>query len=237
MSFLDHFIERTDDPNSHTPKPDKKKKDSSTNSVPPINLMGNSNNITQTYVNPAYMPAGTNMTTGSISNEDIQSFAKHFDDLFKKANLPGPDYYEFQSMCQAMGNLPDETKFAAVFNGLKVQGLTKEGLLQTAGTYINVLEEDEKNFASAIDEKIISDIKNKRATAEQKKGEIKKKEEMIEALKGDITKETGEIADLEKDANEQEAKANIKSATYKTVCDARKNAILMDVEKIKTIIK
>jgi hypothetical protein len=65
-----------------------------------------------------------------------------------------------------MGNLPDETKFAAAFGGLSVQGLTKAKLLETATTYIGVIDEDSKKFNSALDSKILSEIKTKRTNAE-----------------------------------------------------------------------
>ena len=60
-----------------------------------------------------------------------EKFTHYFDKLFAEANLPGPDYYEFAKMIQAMTAIADEkARFSAAFAGLSAQGL---GQKQTPG--------------------------------------------------------------------------------------------------------
>src|SRR6185312_16630432 len=84
-----------------------------------------------------------NSSPGSASTAGDQRFSEYFDNLFREANIPGPDYYEFARMISAMQAIPDDrSRYAAAFAGLQVQGLEKEKLLSTAGEYLRVLAGD-----------------------------------------------------------------------------------------------
>jgi hypothetical protein len=220
MSFLDLFIERTeDDKSSNSTKP-------ATNSaVPKLSLNSVSPSI-QTFP-----------TSPAPQSQDMSKFNEHFDSLFSQANLPGPDYFEFSKMCQAMAALPEDAKFPAVFMGLQVQGLTKEKLIESANHYIAIIDEDTKKFNDAIDGKIIADVQAKRLTVENKKKALQEKITMIAQLQAELEKDNMEIENLTAEANDQEKKATEKASIYKMACEARKTSIFTDVQKISTYIK
>ena len=220
MGFLDFFIEREETPTETVPK-----------NVPP--------SLTKNITVPPVPAASTSAYQGtvSVSQDDLQKFNQHFDELFEKANLPGPDYFEFSKMCQAMNTLTEEIKFPAAFGGLQVQGLTKEKLVESANHYINIIDEDASKFNSAIDQKILAEVQNKRSAAEKKRKSISEREEMIKNLQQEIANEFSEISKLESEALDQEQKANQKSMTYKAACEARKVIISSDLQKINSLIK
>jgi hypothetical protein len=220
MGFLDFFIEREETPTESVPK-----------NIPP--------SLTKTTAVPPVPSASSSTYQGtvSVSQDDLQKFNQHFDELFEKANLPGPDYFEFSKMCQAMNTLTEEIKFPAAFGGLQVQGLTKEKLVESANHYINIINEDASKFNNAIDQKILAEVQNKRSAADQKKKSISERQEMIDNLKQEIANEYSEISKLESEALDQEQKANQKSMTYKAACEARKVIISSDLQKINSLIK
>ena len=81
-------------------------------------------------------------------NADADKFNHYFNKLFEEANIPGPDYYEFSKMVEAMRSIPDEeARYVAAFAGLNVQGLDKTRLLSTASEYLQLLDKDAANFS------------------------------------------------------------------------------------------
>jgi hypothetical protein len=223
MGFLDMFIEKTDEP---------AKPEASKNTPPKLGAqppMFDSGSVVS--------PSVSVSPTVTVNSDDTQKFMQHFDELFDQANLPGPDYYEFAKMCQAMSALPDDTKFTAAFSGLQVQGLTKIKLLESAQHYIAIIDQDAAKFNTAIDQKILADVKQKRDDIEKKKKALADKVQLIAQLQAELANDNNEIATLTSDADEQERKATEKGAIYKQACQMKKDQISGDLNKINTHIK
>lgn len=212
MGFLDLFIERTDE-----------KKPVATVGLPSIK--------------PGVLaPSSANLSSVAPAQQELDKFAVHFDELFDKANLPGPDYYEFTKMAQAMVGLTDEVKYPAVFGALKIQGLTKPKLLDTAAQYIKVIEDDEKQFASILDTKVLADINKKKSFLETNNDSIKKKEELIVQLQTEILQDKQKLTTLESEIVANERLYNDKTVVYKAASENRKVLIKADIDKINRII-
>ena len=97
----------------------------------------------------SYQPAKPQPTasyTGTAAGNSYAStgnskFKEYFDKLFKEANIPGPDYFEFSKMIEAMQAVPDEqVRYITAFAGLSVQGLDKQKLLATLRNTCNCLK-------------------------------------------------------------------------------------------------
>jgi hypothetical protein len=216
------FVEKTDSPQEEKPVMDTKKSIMTT-----PNVLGTLGNLTAA-------PAANNI---QASAADLSKFVQHFDDLFNSANLPGPDYYEFIKMSEAMGALGDEIKFPAVFNALKVQGLTKAGLLNSAQEYIKIIDNDAVQFNAAIDQKVVAEIEANKAKVENLRNMIKNKTDMILALQKEIEQHTQEIQVVSTAIQDDESKLSIKINSYRTACESKKMAITTDIQKINSLIK
>lgn len=154
-------------------------------------------------------------------------FLQYFDKLFSEANLPGPDYYEFSKMIEAMNAIPDEkARFCAAFAGLKVQGLDKQKLLSTAADYLKLLDEDASNFNSSIDSAL-----QEKVLAKQK--EMEEKARRIQELTGEITDLHNKISLLKAEINENQEKIEASTSGYRTEGQNMRNRILLHLEKIK----
>ncbi|MBE7173830.1 MAG: hypothetical protein INR73_24870 [Williamsia sp.] len=179
----------------------------------------------------ASLPRNTDAVT-STSTVVFASdkFKVYFDNLFKDTNFPGPDYFEFSRMIEAMSAIPDEkTRFVSAYAGLSLQGLDKDKLLKTANQYLQVIDSDAKNFQSTVDkalqEKVVGKKKEMEATAKR-----------IQELSREINELNTKIEALNNDVRENEEKIHSNSNTYKQESDNMKNKILQDVQKINQYI-
>jgi hypothetical protein len=175
-------------------------------------------------VTPVYTET-TVKTYQPVERDD--RFVQYFEKLFKDANLPGPDYFEFSKMIQAMSSLSDEkARYVAAFAGLSVQGLDKAKLLSTAAEYLRVLETDAANFGSTVDEALQEKVFLKKKETEEKAMRIEQLRSEINELYRQIELLTGEIRE-----NEEKIESN--SGSYKRESETMKMRIEKEIEKIK----
>jgi uncharacterized protein YoxC len=159
--------------------------------------------------------------------ENSAKFREYFDKLFRDANIPGPDYFEFSKMIAAMISITDEkARYSAAFAGLSVQGLDKTKLLSTAADYLRVLQTDAANFDSTVDAAL-----QEKVHAKQK--EIGEKTSRIEQLSAEINELHRQIARLNDEIKENEEKIENNSGGYKAESEKMKTRIMDDIEKIK----
>jgi uncharacterized protein YoxC len=164
------------------------------------------------------------------SSEGSQKFKAYFEKLFNESNLPGPDYFEFSKMVEAMSAIPDEkTRFATAYAGLSIQGLDKSKLIDTAGKYIEILEQDAKQFHATVD-KALED----KVTA--KKKEMDDKAKRIQDLTREINDLNNRIQILNNEIRENEEKINSNTGSYGVESQNMKARISRDIDKIKQYI-
>jgi hypothetical protein len=163
----------------------------------------------------------------NVPSNSIEKFNQYFDQLFNEANLPGPDYFEFAKMTQAMATIADEkARFSAAFAGLSVQGLDKIKLLQTAEAYLKILETDAANFNSTVDAALAEKVQAKHQ-------EMAQKEQRIEQLTREMSDLQNQIQLLQLEVKENEEKIESNTGGYKLAAGKMKQQITMDIEKIK----
>lgn len=159
--------------------------------------------------------------------QNSDKFRQYFDKLFRDANIPGPDYFEFSKMTEAMNSITDEkSRYSAAFAGLNVQGLDKEKLLSTAAEYLRVLKTDSDNFDSTVDAAL-------REKVHDKQEEIKEKNKRIALLSQEIEDLQQQVKMLNNEIKDNEEKIESNSGAYKIEMEIMTRRILQDIEKIK----
>ncbi|GAB2811742.1 kinetochore Spc7 family protein [Ferruginibacter profundus] len=169
----------------------------------------------------------TPATTRAATADNSEKFKQYFDKLFSDANLPGPDYFEFAKMTQAMSGIADEKlRYSSAFAGLNVQGLDKNKLLETAAAYLKLLETDAANFSSTVDAALAEKV-------QAKQQEILNKQQRMEQLQREIADLQNQIQLLHAEVKENEEKIENNTGGYTTASENMKQQIALDIEKIK----
>ena len=162
--------------------------------------------------------------------ESNSKFSEYFNKLFAEANRPGPDYYEFSKMAEAMQGIPDEkARYCAVFAGLQVQGLDKQKLLQSLQEYQQLLDADAIAFHNTINAALQEKVTAKQEAIEKAKNEMQQLSQQILNLQQQITTLTEEIA-------ENEAKLESNKSGYTSTLQSFHAKLAADIEKIKQYI-
>ena len=186
-------------------------------------------------------PAGAQRPPASeataLSKADISKFEKHFEQLFEQTNLPGPDYYEFwKTMDTLESHIPDETaRIHAVFASLKIQGLTKSILIDTAGKYKEAVLLDKANFESAVQKKAEAEIAGREANIQKMEKERVEKQRMIEKLQQEIQDAAAQTEKMQQEIADERAKIDNAQRGYLAACNAMITKIEADVVRFQKI--
>ena len=183
--------------------------------------------------------APTSATQPVISNAELAKFEQHFETLFEQTNLPGPDYFEFwKTMDTLEEHIPDESaRIKAVYASLKIQGLTKQTLVGTAGKYKEVILQDKANFESAVQKKSQAEIAGREAEIAKIEQAREEKRRMIEQLQQEIETSAKRLETLQEEIATEQSKIENAQRGYLAACSAMVSKIEKDMERFQQIIE
>jgi hypothetical protein len=177
--------------------------------------------------------SGGNAGSGTVNYSSAagsEKFKQYFTTLFQEANMPGPDYFEFTKMIEAMKTVPEEQqRYLGAFAGLSVQGLDKAKLVSSANDYLKILDNDAKNFNSTVDATINEKVQAKK-TAVEEKGK------RIQELTREITDLNNQMQLLTAEIKENEEKIKNSTGSYTAELENMKQKISNDIAKINKYI-
>ncbi len=189
---------------------------------------------------PAQTAAPTVPNVAGTMNID-RKFVEHFVSLLEKANLPGPDYFEYKQALQNMEGLGlgEEKQFQAAWASFKAMGGAKEtSILQSsANQYLSILDKDRSSFLKDV-EKAIKDrvgalqdeqkrLEESNNSLAQQLADIQKK---IDENKNRLGQISGEVA-------EQSSKINANKDSFEITYLSFVEQIKSDLNKINQYLK
>ncbi|MCF2446402.1 hypothetical protein L0657_20760 [Dyadobacter sp. CY345] len=189
---------------------------------------------------PKPAPAATVPNVAGTANVD-RKFVEHFVDLLEKANLPGPDYFEFKQALQSMDSLGlgEEKQFQAAWASFKAMGGIKDqAILKTsAEQYLSILSKDRESFLKDVEKAIKERVGS--LTDEVKKlednnvayaQEIANLQKKIDDNKNRLGQISGEVA-------EQSSKLNANRDSFEITYQSFVEQMNSDLNKINQYIK
>lgn len=158
-----------------------------------------------------------------ISEEERQKMEQYISNVFNALNDPKPSYHEFIAMTDAFVGVPAQQTFGPTFQGFKLQGLTKDVLLQTAEDSLKALQNNAVEFQQEINNKIENKVTKLRNEAMELQEQIAKIQEQIQA----------KIAEAQ--ANELKYQNSLNA--YNVVSQNYLAKITNDITNIKTFVQ
>ena len=184
----------------------------------------------------AHSPVSAPTHHAPLDTASAEKFEKHFETLFDKANLPGPDYFEFWKTMETLEkHIPDENaRLAATYASLSVQGLTKPKLMETASAYMDIIAKDRAAFEQAAAAKAAAAVDGRKQSVVEMEQRMAAHSEQIRKLNAEISEGQAKISALKKELVDEEMKLNTNRSGYQLACDAMLSKIKGDIEKIRT---
>lgn len=187
---------------------------------------------------PAATPTVPNVA--GTANVD-RKFVEHFVDLLEKANLPGPDYFEFKQALQSMDSLGlgEEKQFQAAWASFKAMGGVKDNsiLKTSADQYLAILNKDRESFLKDVEKAIKERVGS--LTDEVKKLEDNNLAyaQEIANLQKKIDDNKNRLGQISGEVSEQSAKLNANRDSFEITYHSFVEQINSDLNKINQYLK
>ena len=182
-----------------------------------------------------------NNTVPQMNGAFDAKFHEYLLGVIEKSNLDGVDYYEFNKSKKNLDNAPgftEQMKYQSAFGVLQAStNLTKERLLETADHYLNILDNEEKDFEASKKSKIASDVTSRMNNVAEKEKMITSKSEEITRLQADIAQLRNEMSTLQNEAQNEQFKIESTAKNFKYTLETVKAQIVSDKTNIQTFIQ
>ncbi|MEZ0486240.1 hypothetical protein [Fibrella aquatica] len=190
---------------------------------------------------PAPLPSSTGASTSGVTGSVDTKFVDHFSGVLSKANLQGPDYFEFREILRNLSNLglSEEKQFQAAWASFKAMAGTGDpGVLATAANqYLAALSTDRDAFLKSVD-----------AAMQDRVGGLQEEQKKLEADNEAIAKQIAELqqrsaanADrlmkINGEVIEQSSKINQNRANFEATYATFTDQIKADVSKMATYLR
>ncbi len=153
----------------------------------------------------------------------------------EKNNLPGFDYLEFKLAVGKLRQLhmDEETAIKSAFATASTVGLTKETLLKTGKHYLNVLDNEKKQFDQALKKQLEKRVNSKKSEVEKLQAQIGKWEEEIKKLQQNIAKAKEIISKADSQIKAEMNKIDTTRKNFETTHKSILSQVAQDLENIE----
>lgn len=180
-------------------------------------------------------------TEASFNIPDIKGHVqnKFLDVLFaalESSNQEGFDYLEFKDFLRSLANVPmdDSTRYKSAFATAQTMGATKERILASAGTYIDLLTKEEVKFQDALKAQREKNLTSRQQDIKKLEQTIRSKEDQIQKLQNEIETHRKEIGELENEINTAGTKLAQTASDFEATYQALLGQIQQDVKNIES---
>jgi hypothetical protein len=179
--------------------------------------------------------------TGAVSGNVDTKFVDHFAGVLSKANLQGPDYFEFREILRNLSNLglPEEKQFQAAWASFKAMASTGDpGILATAANqYLAALSADRDSFLKSVESAMQERVGGLQAEQAKLQADNEAIGKQIAELQQRAAANTSRLDKISGEVIEQTSKISQNKANFETTYATFTDQIKADVTKIATYLK
>ena len=175
---------------------------------------------------------------GAVDNK----FLEHFSAVLAKANLPGPDYFEFREILRSLANLglSEDKQYQAAWASFKAMsggGADVALLTGTANQYLTALNADRDGFIKTADAALsdkVGGLQNEQTQLQRDNEALAKQ---IAELQQRLSTNVERLAKIGGELDEQSQKITQNKANYDATFTTVTEQIKTDLAKIGSYLK
>lgn len=216
------------------------KEDSNAPNVPasrPVPNPAGSSGTTSPTVAPVQSANATGSAVGAIDTK----FVDHFAAVLGKANLQGPDYFEFREILRNLSNLglPEEKQFQAAWASFKAMAAVGDPAMLTtaANQYLAALGTDRDSFLKSVEMAVQERVGGLQTEQKKLLADNDAIAKQITELQQRATTNNDRLAKISGEVIDQSSKINQNRANFETTYATFTDQIKADVSKIATYLK
>ncbi len=183
-------------------------------------------------------PAGG---TPAVTSTVDPKFIDHFADVLAKANLPGPDYFEFRETLRSLAGLglPEDKQMQAAWASFKaMSGLSDPGVLRNAAAqYLTIIRQDRDAFMKTADAALSERAGALQAEEARLKADTDALTRQLADIQTKIKANTDRLGQIGVELSEQTGKIRQNRANFEAAYETVSSQIEADVEKINAHLK
>lgn len=181
------------------------------------------------------------VTNAAGTGQIDKKFTEHFVNLLEKANLPGPDYFEYKQALQSMEGLGlgEEKQFQAAWASFKAMGGAKDTtiLKTSADQYLTILVKDRESFLKDVEKAIkerVGALQDEHQKLEQTNAAYA---QQIIDLQKKIDDNKNRLGQIAGEVSEQTAKINTNKDSFEVTYVSFVDQLQSDLAKINQYLQ
>ena len=157
----------------------------------------------------------------------------------EKANLDGFDYLEYKQSLQSLKamNMDEATRYRSAFAMAQTMGVDLTRLVQTAGHYVKVLQQEEQKFEQALANQQAQRIGERKQQAVSLEKLAQEKQAQIEKLQREINEHRAQAEKVKKEVGAAQAKVESTKNNFIASYNNLVRQIQNDTERMKEYLK
>ncbi|MBO0939668.1 hypothetical protein J2I47_24185 [Fibrella sp. HMF5335] len=188
----------------------------------------------------SYSPRTSGATAAGTGSIDTK-FVDHFASVLSKANLQGPDYFEFREILRNLSSLglPEDKQFQAAWASFKAMAGTADPqtLAVAANQYLTALTADRDAFLKSVETAIQDRVGGLQAEQKKLQADNDAIGKQIAELQQRLGKNNERLAQIGGEVTEQSTKINQNRANFEATYTNFTEQIKADVAKIGSYLK